>query len=283
MKPLIKYRGGKSKEIPHLIRQIPRFHGRYIEPFFGGGALYFHLEPEQAIINDINEKLMSFYRGVRDDFPNLRHEMDEIERIYTQNRMIYDTAKAENPNNRVADPNEALYYELRDMYNGLTRSRYSAAMLYYYINKTAYSGMIRYNSKGEFNVPFGRYRHLNTKTVTQAHSDLLSRAELYNLDYSEIFNMANHNDFIFLDPPYDCIFSDYGNVEYREGFNEDAHRRLAADFRNLQCPALLVIGKTPLTDELYHDMIVDEYAKSYAVNIKNRFKAGANHILVTNF
>jgi DNA adenine methylase len=66
MKPLIKYRGGKSKEIPQLIKHIPKYSGRYIEPFFGGGALYFYLEPKKAIINDINSKLMAFYLGVRD-------------------------------------------------------------------------------------------------------------------------------------------------------------------------------------------------------------------------
>ena len=64
---MIKYRGGKSKEIPNIMWHIPRFTGRYIEPFFGGGALFFYLEPRQAIINDINAKLMKFYRGVRDD------------------------------------------------------------------------------------------------------------------------------------------------------------------------------------------------------------------------
>ena len=75
MKPLIKYRGGKSKEIPNIIKHIPQFSGRYIEPFFGGGALFFYLEPQKAIINDINSKLMTFYAGVRDNFDALRNEL----------------------------------------------------------------------------------------------------------------------------------------------------------------------------------------------------------------
>ena len=74
MRPLIKYRGGKSKEIPNIEKQIPQFTGRYIEPFFGGGALYFHLEPQKAIINDINSKLIGFYNGVKNDYSNLRRE-----------------------------------------------------------------------------------------------------------------------------------------------------------------------------------------------------------------
>jgi len=280
---MIKYRGGKSKEIPRLIWHVPRFKGRYIEPFFGGGAMFFHLQPRNAVINDINSKLMGFYAGVRNDFNHLRAELDDIERIYATNRAEYEALKAQTPDERVIDKNEALYYKLRDMYNGLTTPTYSAALLYYYINKTAYSGMIRTNAKGEFNVPYGRYKNLNTHLVTQAHSQLLNRAKLYNTDYSVIFDLCGPDDFVFLDPPYDCTFSDYGNEEFKDGFSEDNHRRLAEDFRNLPCKAMMVIGKTPLTEELYGPYITDEYDKTYAVNIRNRFKAGAKHIVVVNY
>lgn len=283
MKPMIKYRGGKSKEIPHIMEHVPEFNGRYIEPFLGGGAVFFHLEPDQAIINDINAPLMAFYRGVRDDYQKLRHELDGIEALYSENRAAFDALKALHPDERVEDHNEELYYQIRDMYNNLAERQYSDALLYYFINKTAYSGMIRYNARGEFNVPFGRYKNINTRLVTEQHSELLQRAELFNGDYSDIFNMSQQGDFMFLDPPYDCIFSDYGNEEYRDGFNEDNHRRLAQDFRNLGCMAMMVIGRTPLTEELYNGMIVDEYGKQYAVNIRNRFKSAANHIVVTNY
>ncbi|MDR1181078.1 MAG: Dam family site-specific DNA-(adenine-N6)-methyltransferase [Bacteroidales bacterium] len=283
MKPLIKYRGGKSNEISSIAKHIPRYKNRYIEPFFGGGALYFYLEPKQAIINDINSKLMNFYQGVKDNYSVLRTELDEIEKTYEANRRQFDALKRQTPNERVEDKNEALYYQIRDMFNDLTDKKYSDALLYFFINKTAYSGMIRYNSKGEFNVPFGRYTHLNTTLVTQKHSALLANAEIYNADYREIFDMAQPDDFIFLDPPYDCVFSDYGNEEYKDGFNEDSHIVLAEDFKKLNCKALLVIGRTPLTEELYGDMIIDEYAKNYSVNIRNRFKSVATHILVANY
>ena len=169
------------------------------------------------------------------------------------------------------------------LYNGISDKKYSDALLYFFINKTAYSGMIRYNAKGEFNVPFGRYQKINTSLITKAHSNLLSLAEIYNLDYSEIFDMAKEDDFIFLDPPYDCVFSDYGNEEYKDGFNDQYHIKLANDIKKLNCRVLLVIGRTPLTERLYGDMIIDEYAKTYAVNIRNRFKSSASHILVANY
>lgn len=283
MKPIIKYRGGKSKEIPQFIAYIPQFEGRYIEPFFGGGAVYFHLEPAHAIINDINTRLIDFYRGIQLHYPEVKAELAELERIYTENRTAFDELKKLNPDSRVEDNNEGLYYSIRDMYNGLADSRYLFATLYYFINKTAYSGMIRFNSKGEFNVPYGRYKNFNTDLLTEAHSRLLRSAEIHNRDYSEIFDLATPEDFIFLDPPYDCIFSDYGNDEYKEGFNEDSHRRLAADFNNLGCRALMVISATPLTMELYRDRIVAAYDKNYSVNIRNRFQSEAVHIIVTNY
>lgn len=283
MKPLVKYRGGKSKEIPQLEKHIPKFSGRYIEPFFGGGAMFFYLQPKQAIINDINSKLMGFYKGVKSDFDSLQKELSKIEKIYHINRKKFEELKAKSPTERVDDDNEALYYQIRNMFNDLTDKKYSDALLYFFINKTAYSGMIRYNAKGEFNVPYGRYANLNTSLVTKSHSKLLANTEVYNLDYSEIFKMATQDDFMFLDPPYDCIFSDYGNVEHKDGFNEKNHIELANHYKNLKCKALMVIGRTPLTEKLYGDFIVDEYGKSYAVNIRNRFKSEANHILVSNY
>jgi DNA adenine methylase len=283
MKPLVKYRGGKSKEIPHLIKHIPQFNGRYIEPFFGGGALFFHLEPKKAIINDINSKLISFYLGVKENFELLKTELSEIEKLYAINRKKFEELKSKTPDERVDDENEPLYYQIRNMFNDLSEKKYSEALLYFFINKTAYSGMIRYNSKGEFNVPYGRYTNLNTSLVTKAHNNLLTNTEIYNLDYSEIFRMADKDDFMFLDPPYDCVFSDYGNIEHKDGFNERNHIELANQYKQLKCKALMVIGRTPLTEKLYGEMIVDEYGKSYAVNIRNRFKSEASHILISNY
>jgi DNA adenine methylase len=283
MKPLIKYRGGKSKEIPYIIPHIPKYSGRYIEPFFGGGALFFHLEPKKAIINDINSKLIDFYKGIKMNFDLLQAELKEIEKTYLINRKKFENLKRATPDLRVNDDNETLYYEIRDMFNDLFPKKYSDALLYFFINKTAYSGMIRYNTKGEFNVPYGRYANLNTSLVTKSHSNLLSKAEIYNLDYKYIFDMAEPDDFMFLDPPYDCVFSDYGNEEHKDGFTEKNHIELAAHYKNLNCKSLMVIGRTPLTEKLYGHMIVDEYGKSYSVNIRNRFKSSASHILISNY
>lgn len=282
MNPILKYRGGKSREIIKFEQYIPHNFDTYIEPFLGGGAVYFHLEPQSAIINDINEKLISFYLNVRNDFDIMRVQLDYLQSIYEVNQRRFRELKGET-SERVENRNEELYYSIRDMYNGKIPSVYLDGVLYYFINKTAYSGMIRYNQNGEYNVPFGHYPNFNTKIITDEHSALLQRAQIHHLDYAEIFQMATANDFMFLDPPYDCIFNDYGNIDMMNGFDEEQHRRLAADFRNLPCKAMMVIGKTPLTEELYGRYIVDEYYKNYAVNIRNRFKAEAKHIVALNY
>ena len=283
MKPMLKYRGGKSREIPLFRKYIPTSFSSYIEPFLGGGAVYFHLEPEQAIINDVNSKLITFYECVRNHYDDMRTELDLIQELYERNQADYKARKALAPDGRVPNANEALYYRIRDMYNGKIPAEYLDGVLYFFINKTAYSGMIRFNSKGEYNVPFGRYSNLNTKLITQEHSQLLQRAEVLQEDYSAVFERAQADDFMFLDPPYDCVFNDYGNIDMVNGFDEEQHRRLAADFKNLSYRALMVIGKTPLTEELYGKFIKDEYRKNYAVNIRNRFKNDAKHIVVVNY
>ncbi len=283
MKPMLKYRGGKSKEIPQFESYIPKDYDTYYEPFFGGGAVYFYLSPKKAVVNDVNARLMGFYDEIKRKYPKARKQLDELQGIYEANQASYMELKKDHPDDRVANGNEELYYKIRDMYNHKIHCDYMESVIYFFINKTAYSGMIRFNAQGEYNVPFGRYQNFNTQLITDEHHELLQGTELLNGDFTIPFEMATERDFMFLDPPYDCIFNDYGNIDKEDGFNEREHRRLAEAYKKLKCKALMVIGKTPLTEELYRDYIRGEYDKSYAVNIRNRFKSESKHIIVTNY
>ena len=118
--------------------------------------------------------------------------------------------------------------------------------------------------------------------ITKEHYELIKRTEITNEDYSDIFNKCSSNDFVFLDPPYDCVFTDYGNID-QDDFTEDNHIKLSQDFRNLTSKSLMVIGKTHLTEELYKPFIKAEYSKKYAVNIRNRFKSESTHLVITNY
>lgn len=283
MKPILKYRGGKSKEIKNYIEYIPKFE-TYFEPFFGGGATFFDLEPEQAVISDVNKSLINFYKGVAGNgFYKVKSELAELQTQYEVNRKIFLERKKLNPDSRVEDPNDELYYWVRDMFNKKIESKYEDATLYFFINKTAYSGMIRYNNLGEFNVPYGRYANFNTSLLTEEHHHLLSKTEIQNASYEVAFERATSNDFLYLDPPYDTVFSEYGNESFTGDFGENEHRKLANDFKNLSAPALMIIGETKLTKELYSGFVKNKYEKNYSVNIRNRFKSEAKHLIITNY
>lgn len=102
------------------------------------------------------------------------------------------------------------------------------------------------------------------------------------MDYSKVFDKCSTNDFVFLDPPYDCVFTDYGNIGEKD-FSEQSQIKLAEDFQNLPAKSLMIIGKTELTQHLYEPYIKAEYSKKYAVNIRNRFKAESTHLIITNY
>lgn len=282
LSPILKYRGGKSRELKLFLKYIPSFN-RYFEPFFGGGATYFSLHPENAYIADINKSLIRFYKSFVSEYSLTKKQLLELQVQYESNRKIFVARKKKTPDLRVEDPNEPLYYSIRDMFNGKIKSEYTYATLYFFINKLAYSGMIRYNSNGDFNVPYGRYANFNTNLVGFDHYNLLSTAEIVNESYEHTFEIAGHNDFVFLDPPYDTKFSDYGNIEFTGDFGEEEHRNLANDFKNLDVPALMIISSTDLIKELYHGYIQDHYEKSYSVNIRNRFKSSAEHLVIANY
>ena len=97
MKPILKYSGGKSKELPLLIPHIPLYEWRYIEPFFGGGAMFFYLELEREIINDINSNLMGFYSAVQQNYIELTEELAQLENLYNANRIEYEYQKKQHP------------------------------------------------------------------------------------------------------------------------------------------------------------------------------------------
>ena len=124
MKPMIKYRGGKSKEIKYFEDYIPSDYSRFIEPFVGGGAVFFYLEPSHAVINDLNDRLIQFYKGVKNNYSSFRNEIDKISQIYKRNQLEYEVLKQSQKEVYIENKNEELYYRLRDMYNNKIEKKY---------------------------------------------------------------------------------------------------------------------------------------------------------------
>lgn len=281
MKPIIKYCGGKSREIKRFAKYFPDSFGTdsgtYYEPFLGGGAVFFELMPKRAFLSDSNRQLMSFYKDFSKHYTRIRRELEALAAEFRLNQTEYELEKKINPHEHVVNRNENKYYLLRSAMNG-SWCDYSSAAVYYYINRLAYAGLTRFNSKGEFNAPFGHYKKFSIENADLPHAQLLQQAELKCCEYKKAFERMTEKDFAFLDPPYDGVFSNYGTE-----FGEKEHRELAQDFRNLSCKALMVIGKTPLTEELYRGLIKDEYGVKYAIDIKNRMPRNNGHLIITNY
>ena len=278
LKPIIKYCGGKSREIKYFAKYFPDSFETYYGPFLGGGAVFFEFMPKQAFLSDSNRQLMDFYKDFSKHYTRIRRELEALAAEFRLNQREYELEKTINPKEHVVNRNENRYYLFRSAMNGHRYCDFSSAAIYYYINRLAYAGLTRFNSKGEFNAPFGHYKKFSIENADLPHAQLLQQAELKCCKYKYAFERAKEKDFMFLDPPYDGVFSNYGTP-----FGEKEHRELAQDFKNLSCKALMVIGKTPLTEELYRGYIKNEYGVKYAIDIKNRMPRNNGHLIITNY
>jgi DNA adenine methylase len=181
------------------------------------------------------------------------------------------------------NPNDELtYYKIRDNMN--INDKLDSAKRFYYQRKTCFRGMLRYNSNGKFNIPFGRYKTINYNDLkNKDYEILLNRTEILNKDFNYIFeNYNNENNFMFLDPPYDSEFTDYGYCK----FGKKEHEQLAYLFKNTKIKCLMIIGKTKFIEDLYKDYIIDEYDKKYKFKLyDNRIgnEINVKHLIIKNF
>lgn len=221
-RPPLKWAGGKRRRLP-LLRPLweQHRHRRLVEPFCGGLAVALGLDPERALLNDVNPHLINFYRHVR---RGLVIDLD-----------LRNSARA--------------YYRCRARFNRLlreggARSR-EAAALFYYLNRTGYNGLCRFNQSGGFNVPFGRYRRLVYRTDFREYRDTFARFSFSNVDFARL--KLEPDDFVYADPPYDVPFTAYS----RGGFPWDEQRRAAAWLAVHPGPVVLANQATPRILDLY--------------------------------
>jgi len=255
--PIFKWSGGKSKEIKIVENYFPEHFDTFIEPFVGGGSVLFYLQHSKNIINDIHPDVYNFYE-------TMKHHSEEV-------KAYVDTFRNE----------EELYYTIRS--NTDPDPIYRAAR-FLYLRKTCYRGMIRYNQKGEFNIPFGKYKSISyDKQFYAPHVDLLRHTTIHNIDFLECCRQYDQPDnFVFLDPPYDSTFSNYG-----ASFTKLDHIRLYEWFSQAKCKCMLIIGETAFINGLYHKYIKARYFKKYAFKIHSNRVESKNidnyHLIITNY
>jgi DNA adenine methylase len=218
LRPPLKWAGGKRWLVPHLQPIWAKHsHRRLVEPFSGGLAVSLALQPTRALLNDINPHAINFYRWLKKGL--------DIEIPLENDR--------------------ELYYQHRDRFNELVTSgegdSKEAAELFYYLNRTCYNGLCRFNRKGEFNVPFGRYKKIGYVTDFADYSPAFANWDFTVGDFSSI--TINPDDFIYADPPYDVPFTQYS----KEGFTWDDQERLA---RWLVCHPGPVVLSNQATDRI---------------------------------
>ena len=222
LKPPLKWAGGKRWQVPHLRPYWERYkHCRLIEPFCGGLGVAFGLRPQEALLNDINPHLINFYRWLK---KGLRCRI---------------TMKNE----------ERLFYAHRKRFNALTHGMKSrtleAASLFYYLNRTGYNGLCRFNSTGEFNVPFGRYKTIPYVSNFLNYRKVVGGWEFKSGDFSRL--ELSDTDFVYADPPYDVEFTTYA----KDGFTWDDQVRTAEWLVQHPGPVILVNQETPRIKTLY--------------------------------
>jgi DNA adenine methylase len=222
LRPPLKWAGGKRWQLPELVPLWSRHsHRRLVEPFCGGLAVALGLSPVRALLNDINPHLINFYRWLKGGFTtSLAMSNDERE-----------------------------YYAHRNRFNQLLEQReqasQAAATLFYYLNRTGYNGLCRFNRRGKFNVPFGRYGRIRYTHDFTLYRDVFRNWDFTNTDFQLI--PLDSDDFIYADPPYDVEFTSYA----KEGFDWDEQVRAAEWIARHPGPVMLSNQATSRIIALY--------------------------------
>ncbi len=223
VQPPLKWAGGKRWQLP-LLRPLwsGESNRRLVEPFCGALAVALGLQPSRALLNDINPHLGNFYRWLQSGLRVRRQFQNDSDYYYRQRRRFNRLLTSEKANSK------------------------EAAILFYYLNRTGYNGLCRFNSSGEFNVPFGRHKKINYRTNFTSYRAVLEKWEFGCSDF-ESLNLDG-SDFIYADPPYDVPFTQYS----KGGFDWDQQVRTAEWLARHPGPVVLSNQATPRILELYN-------------------------------
>jgi DNA adenine methylase len=267
-RPFLKWAGGKGRLIEQYRAFFPAKFHRYYEPFLGGGAIFFHLHDrcQQAVLADLNDELVNVYHCVRDDV----EAIIEILRKH-QERHCRDYYYAVRANHRVRSP------------------IYRAARLIY-LNKTCFNGLYRENSKGEFNVPMGRYKKpkvCDASTLKWA-SAALQRAEVVCEEFPAILDRAEGDqDFVYFDPPYHPISATSSFTGYnRYGFSAADQQRLQQTFAELAARGVKVMlsnSDCPFIQDLYQDFYIYRIQAARAINSNAKRRGKISELVITSY
>lgn len=268
--PVLKWAGGKRQLLSEILRRIPSEMTTYYEPFLGGGAVLFRLQPDRAIVNDSNAELVNVYATIRDN-------PDELLQLLAAHRNEPD-----------------YFYAIRELdrspaYASLTGAERASRILY--LNKTCYNGLFRVNRQGQFNAPFGRYRNptIATPEVIHAVSRFLRRRDIriLNGDFADSVKGARRGSFVYFDPPYMPVSASASFTGYTQGgFNRNDQERLRDLCDRLTRKGvkfLLSNSATPFVLDLYKAYHIEQVGASRAINANAKKRGEVPEVLVRNY
>jgi len=299
-RPFLKWAGGKTQLLAELSKRLPaeilekRVIDRYLEPFVGGGAMFFYLksqfEVKEAYLYDVNPELVVGYKTIQKSPQKLITRLKELENEY----LIKDEKQR-----------QILFYSIRDLYNQqASEFDYSKQRLNWversayliFLNKTCFNGLFRQNSKGSFNVPFGRYKNptiCDEENLVKVHL-ALKDTKIEVGDFSKSSRLVKPGTLIYLDPPYRPISTTSSFTSYaKTGFNDDDQRRLASffDIMDKKGAYMLLSNSDPKNynsadnffDELYSKHRINRVLASRMINCDAKKRGVIQELIITNY
>ena len=269
--PVVKWAGGKRQLLSEIKRYIPRDFSTYYEPFLGGGAVLFDLQPLKAVVNDINEELINVYKVIQN---NVEELIQDLRKHVNEEEYFYRI--------RELDRNE-------EEYSKLTNVQRASRILY--LNKTCYNGLFRVNSAGQFNAPFGRYKRPNivNEDTLRAVNQYFNEADIKFMccDFEKAVESISKGDFVYFDPPYDPVSDSANFTGYAKGgFNREEQIRLKKLCDKLDSQGvkfLLSNSATSFITELYKDYHIEIIQAKRAINSKGNERGEVDEVLVRNY
>ncbi len=270
--PFLKWVGGKRQLLPKIIEHLPKNirELRYFEPFIGGGAVLFHLQPENAVINDFNKELINVYNVVKDNLDDL----------------IVDLKNHKNTSE--------YFYQIRGLDRTdefLRLSKVQRASRIIYLNKTCFNGLYRVNNAGEFNAPFGRYKNPNivNEPTLKAVNKFLNKnnISINSGDYSDVLETADENSFIYLDPPYHPISESSNFTGYVQGgwdmFDQIRLREVCDILNEKGAKFLLSNSSSPFIKDQYEKYKITTVKAIRAINSNGSDRGEIDEVLIRNY
>lgn len=261
-----------------LLRRVPESYGTYFEPFVGGGALLFELQPSKAIISDLNSELVNTYKVIKSNYMKLREYLLLME--YGHSEKFYKMISNIDRN----DHNDHRKLSMRD-------SNVLRAARFIYLNKAGFNGMYRVNSMGLFNVPSGKKEIVKTHewpNIEEASNYLKKNDIKINAQhFSKILSKTKQGDFVYLDPPYDYEDGTNGFDSYqKEVFGKEGQINLAKFCHQLNLKGvkfMLSNHNTKLVNELYRDFVIDVISVKRLVGGKGSIRGTVEEVVITNY